>query len=224
MRQLRSTALVADSQELFGHSLATVLEQRVGFAKVLTTTHFVEAMRHLLSSSAISLAIFDLQLPDMDSFSSVSNLRLSHPDLRIVISGGSHHRDDILRALSVGAHGYIPRSLSMFETIQALASITAGQIYVPPTVSDLLEDKLFDQTVNSTGTPVPPPSAVEQLTARQYEVMMLIAEGRSNKGIAQKLHLSEGTVKTHVNALFRTLNVHDRTAVATIAATLQNRA
>ena len=223
MRQLKSTALVADSQELFGHSLATVLEQRVGFARVLTTTDFAEAMRHLLSSSGISLAVFDLQLPDMDSFSSVSNLRLSHPELRIVISGGSHHRDHILRALSAGAHGYIPRSLSMFETTQALASITAGQIYVPPTVSDLLEYKLFDQTVNSAGGPFSPPASVEQLTARQYEVMMLIAEGRSNKSIAKKLHLSEGTVKTHINALFRTLNVHDRAAVATIASTLPAR-
>jgi DNA-binding NarL/FixJ family response regulator len=223
MRQLSSTALVVDSQELFGHSLATVLEQRVGFARVLTTQYFTEAMRHLLNGSEISLAIFDLHLPDMDSFSSISNLRLSHPDLRIVISGRSHHRDDILRALSAGAHGYIPRSLSMFETIQALVNITAGQIYVPATVSDLLEVELFDQIVNSTKAPVPHSSSVEQLTTRQYEVMMLIAEGSSNKAIAQKLHLSEGTVKTHVNALFRTLNVHDRAAVATIAATLQVR-
>jgi DNA-binding NarL/FixJ family response regulator len=87
----------------------------------------------------------------------------------------------------------------------------------------LLEVELFDQIDNSTKAPVPHSSSVEQLTTRQYEVMMLIAEGSSNKAIAQKLHLSEGTVKTHVNALFRTLNVHDRAAVATIAATLQVR-
>jgi DNA-binding NarL/FixJ family response regulator len=223
MRQPRSTALVADSQELFGLSLATLLEQRVGFSKVLTTTHFAEAMRHLLGSSTITLAVFDLQLPDMDSFSSIASLRMSHPDLRIAVSGRSHHREDILSALSVGAHGYIPRSLSIFETIQAFSSIASGQIYVPPTVSEMLEDKLFDQTVNPSNGGVSHAFSLDQLTARQYEVMMLIADGHSNKGIAQKLHLSEGTVKTHVNALFRILNVHDRIAVSAIAASLSRR-
>ncbi|WIY54196.1 response regulator transcription factor [Devosia sp. YIM 151766] len=223
MRQSKSTALVADCQELFSHSLANLLEHRVGFAKVVTTTHFAEALRHLMNSAAISLAVFDLKLPDMDGFSSIADLRVSHPELRIAVSGRSHHREDILHALSVGAHGYIPRSLTIFETIRALSNITSGQIYVPPTVSDLIEEKLFDQAVNAPAAAPVSPFTVDQLTARQYEVMMLIAEGESNKGIALKLELSEGTVKTHVHALFRTLNVHDRIAVAAIAASLSKR-
>src|SRR5690554_6103376 len=105
MRQSKSTALVADCQELFSHSLANLLEHRVGFAKVVTTTHFAEALRHLMNSAAISLAVFDLKLPDMDGFSSIADLRVSHPELRIAVSGRSHHREDILHALSVGAHG-----------------------------------------------------------------------------------------------------------------------
>ncbi|WP_139232452.1 response regulator transcription factor [Devosia crocina] len=219
MRQLRSKALVADSQEVFGQSLANLLEHKVGFAKVLTTTLFAEATRHLISGAAFTLAVFDLQLTDMDGFASVSSLRISHPELRIAVSGQSQHREDVLHALSVGAHGYIPRSLSVAETVLALSSIASGQIYVPPTISNLRQDDFVDPSEDQIEQPHINQATINHLTARQHEVMMLIAQGESNKGIAQKLHLSEGTVKTHINALFRILNVHDRGAVAAIVAT-----
>ena len=217
-------ALVADSQELFSNAVKDLLERRLGFTEVIVVTSFESATWHLSGNSSISLALVDLALPDMDGLASLASLRVAYPDLRLAVVAGPSRREEILRALSVGVHGFVPRTLSINEMVQALSSIVNGQIYVPPTLSDVLDETFpntvanLEATLNADG----PDRRPVALTARQQEVMQLISEGKTNKEIARSLGLAEGTVKAHVNALFRALSVHNRASVAAMQAHQQD--
>lgn len=219
-------ALVADSQELFSNAVKDLLERRLGFTEVIVVTSFESATWHLSGNSSISLALVDLTLPDMDGLASLASLRVAYPDLRLAVVAGPSRREEILRALSVGVHGFVPRTLSINEMVQALSSIVNGQIYVPPTLSDVL-DETFPNTVANLEATLNrnmdgPDRRAVALTSRQQEVMQLISEGKTNKEIARSLGLAEGTVKAHVNALFRALSVHNRASVAAMQAQQQD--
>lgn len=219
-------ALVADSQELFSNAVKDLLERRLGFTEVIVVTSFEAATWHLSGNSSISLALLDLALPDMDGLASLASLRVAYPDLRLAVVAGPSRREEILRALSVGVHGFVPRTLSINEMVQALGSIVSGQIYVPPTLSDVLDDTFPNTVANLEATlnrnADGPDRRAEGLTARQQEVMQLISEGKTNKEIARSLGLAEGTVKAHVNALFRALSVHNRASIAAMQAQQQD--
>jgi DNA-binding NarL/FixJ family response regulator len=219
-------ALVADSQELFSNAVKDLLERRLGFTEVIVVTSFESATWHLSGNSSISLALVDLTLPDMDGLASLASLRVAYPDLRLAVVAGPSRREEILRALSVGVHGFVPRTLSINEMVQALSGIVNGQIYVPPTLSDVL-DETFPNTVANLEATLNrnmdgPDRRAVALTSRQQEVMQLISEGKTNKEIARSLGLAEGTVKAHVNALFRALSVHNRASVAAMQAQQQD--
>ena len=213
-------ALVADCQEVFGFGVKDLLERRLAFSKVTVVTSFAAATETLSRDTSISLALLEIDLSDMDGLASVASLRIGYPDLRLAVISGSRQRDQILRALSVGAHGFLPRTTSADEMVQALGSIANGQIYVPPTLSDVLDDSFphtvayLTATLHKAANPAKRRDVV--LTSRQQEVMQLISRGKSNKEIARTLGLAEGTVKAHVNALFHALSVHNRASVAAL--------
>jgi DNA-binding NarL/FixJ family response regulator len=117
---------------------------------------------------------------------------------------------DIQQALNAGAMGYIPKSSSSHEMITALRLVLAGEIYVPPAMLAALE------ALESASSPVDTASSLEErdidgLTPRQVEVLRLMAQGLSNKGICKRLNVAEGTVKLHVTAVMRALNTCNRT-------------
>lgn len=213
----RRVALVADGQELFSRALGELLQRELGYAEVVVVTGFEAATRNLSRNPAISFAVLDVTMSDMDGLASLASLRVAYPDLRLAAIATSKHREDILRALSVGVHGYLPRTLAISDMVHAMRTIAGGQIYVPPTLSDVFDEPLADSPLASAAARM-----VEHgrdghdmtITSRQRQVMQLIAEGKTNKQIAGALGLAEGTVKAHVNALFRALSVHNRASVA----------
>lgn len=221
MRPSTKCALIADSQELFSKALKDLLASSLGFTEVIVVTSFDAAVWNLSREASISLALLDLSLLDMDGFAGLASLRVGYPDLRLAVIAGSSRREQILRALSVGVHGFIPRTLSVNDAVQALNTIVNGQIYVPPTLSDVLDDASPNSVDYLTGLHEAEEGLDRRdqgLTSRQQEVMRLISEGKTNKEIARSLGLAEGTVKAHVNALFRALSVHNRASVAAMLA------
>lgn len=200
--------LVADSHQLFGFALAELLERHLGLPTVLSAHSFSEATDLLSAYPAITIAVFDLLLDGLDGLKGISDLRLIYPHLRLVVVAESAARDDILAALAVGVHGYLPRVVTQTEAILALQTIIDGHIYVPAALSEVSRDQL-----PAPGFAAPGAAARPQLTARQHQVMLLLVQGYTNKQIAEALQLAEGTVKVHVSAVFRALNVHNRTDV-----------
>ena len=123
-------------------------------------------------------------------------------------------------ALEAGAHGYVPKGLGINELSRALQDIRQGKIYVPPSVADLTEPESKSAQREAGVTPHLADPGVLDLTPRQLEVLALLVRGLSNKEIAQRLNLGEGTVKVHLAAMFRTLGVSSRAAAAALGAQL----
>lgn len=154
----------------------------------------------------LDLALVDLNMPGMDGHEAVIRFRSEFPGVPLVILSATETRADIQRTLKAGVLGYIQKSSPSRIILDALQRVLAGDIYVPPALERCLSSSAV------CPSPVSP-----HVTSRQLEVLKLLIQGKSNKTIGQQLGLSEGTVKIHMAAIFRALNVRNRTE-ATVAA------
>jgi DNA-binding NarL/FixJ family response regulator len=208
-------ALVADDHELFGAALAAVLKRDLGFAEVIGTGSFDEALAALTQRADIALATFDLAMPGMDDSGRIAAVRQACPGLRIAVVSASARREDIVHALAAGAHGYVPKLLGIAELTAALRSIADGAMFVPPVLAETAGGEAEPHEDGAA-----PIAAGLALPPRQREVLRLLAEGRSNKEIARRLNLAEGTVKVHMAGLFRKLGVRNRAGAVAAASRL----
>jgi DNA-binding NarL/FixJ family response regulator len=186
----------------------------LGFGQVLETASLDEALDRLGERGDISLALFDLTMPGMESAASLAAVRECFPHIRVAVVSGSKRRRDILLALEAGVHGYVHKGVGAPELARALAKIMDGEIHVPASLADL-------PAVTGDGPAALVPIAATRefnrgasLTPRQREVLQLLVQGKSNKEIARSLNLGEGTVKIHLASLFRNLGVNNRSAAA----------
>jgi DNA-binding NarL/FixJ family response regulator len=213
-------ALVADDDEFFRIAVSSILLSRLKMDRVIETASLDQALDRLGEDPAISLALFDLAMPGMESPASLAAVRELFPEIPVVVVSGSQRRDDILLALQVGVHGYIPKGLGVEELTNALNSILNGRLYVPQSLADRQRPR-GELPVSRTCEPGPVQEPkLSVLTPRQRDVLDLLVQGRSNKEIARLLDLGEGTVKIHLAALFRNLGVRNRAAAAVAGAQL----
>jgi DNA-binding NarL/FixJ family response regulator len=204
------TALVADDHELFGAALAAILERDLGFKEVIGTRSFDDAVAALQQAPHIAFATFDMAMPG--TAERLEDIRDAFPALRIAVVSAAASREEMVRALACGVDGYVPKLLGMAELKAALRAIADGIVFMPTLPDDSSELAEDGESVAVSGGLALPP--------RQREVLRLLADGRSNKEIARRLNLAEGTVKVHLAGLFRKLGVRDRAGAAEAAARL----
>jgi DNA-binding NarL/FixJ family response regulator len=130
------------------------------------------------------------------------------PDVPVIVLSASEERSDVVRALNLGALGYVSKSASPPTLLSAINLVMNGEIYVPPFVLD---------AKGASPEPEKQSAVSPRLTQRQIEVLRLMSEGDSNKAIAARLGLSEKTVKIHIAAVFRALDVDNRTQASAAA-------
>ena len=217
--------LLIDDHPLILSALQAVilgLGSHVGVVGVATA----KAAREALAADAdFDLVLLDLQLADEDGFELLVELRAAYPALPVVVVSASDRSTDVLRAIDLGAMGFVPKRASNDTLFQALNMVMSGGIYVPPMlmrshVSNRTPVvpaatqgwgvRLDDTPAESSGKTGPPLAALG-LTPRQTDVLALLLQGQPNKLIARALNLSVETVKDHVAAVLRTLNVSSRT-------------
>ncbi|MCT7374370.1 response regulator [Chelativorans salis] len=215
-------ALIADDDEFFRIALKTILKNELDFAEVIETGSLDEAIEQLSDRDDVALALFDLAMPGMESAASLEAVRDVHEDMRVAVVSASTNRTDILTALAAGVHGYVPKGLGATELATAIRHVLGGAIYVPPAIAGRAPSATDIKVVSSGNEPPgePDSKAIDFLTPRQREVLILLVEGLSNKEIARKLRLGEGTVKIHMAALFRGLGVRNRQSAAAAGARL----
>lgn len=199
--------LVVDDHPLILEALRHLLKQLETVVEILDAPN-AEAGRQLAAAHAdLDLLLLDLTLPGVNGLDFLLELRQEYPAIPVVVLSASERPEDVMRALDLGAMGYIPKTSSKDVMLQALRLVLSGGIYVPPAAI-------------AHQPPSPPARAVAGatiapqqlgLTDRQMEVFALILQGLPNKLICRQLNLAEGTVKIHVAAILRALNVHNRT-------------
>jgi DNA-binding NarL/FixJ family response regulator len=210
----RSTVkiLVVDDHPLILEALRHVLKQLDGQVQVFDAQTADQAQALLRDHSDADLLLLDLGLPGADGLQVLARVRTEHPSIPVVVLSASDARDNVMRAIDLGAMGFIPKSSSNQVMLGALRLVLSGGIYLPPAA--LMHDGEMGR-----GTLAPAPAAREGavtardlgLTERQAQVLGLILQGKPNKLICRELDLAEGTVKIHVAAILRALNVSTRT-------------
>ncbi|MFC4173472.1 LuxR C-terminal-related transcriptional regulator [Microvirga sp. GCM10011540] len=210
--------LVADDDAYFRMAVGAILTRQLGFSRVVEAASLDEALDCLGDNVETSAALFDLAMPGMRTPTNLRAVRECFPQTRVAVISGSSSRRDILLALEAGVHGYMLKSLSIGDLTNALQTVFAGSIYVPPSLAevDLTQEEAMGEIAEEP--PAAPHEPVHALTPRQQNVLDLLIQGKSNKEIALALGLGEGTVKIHMAAIFRYFGVNNRAAAAVAGA------
>jgi DNA-binding NarL/FixJ family response regulator len=205
--------LVVDDHVLIRDALRGVLKELKGDADVLEACDCRQAMA-LIAENAddLGLILLDLNLPDRDGFAALSDVRENYPAISVVVLSGQHDSTSVIKALDLGALGFIPKSGQREVMLSALQLVFAGGIYIPPEI--LTRDSATSLPPDGNTPPGrhPPVSPSDLgLTERQTDVLALMMQGKSNKAICRVLDLAEPTVKNHVTAILKALKVTNRT-------------
>ena len=198
--------LLVDDHALFREGLCHILLELDTDVTLLEAHDYDHALAHVSENTDLDLALVDLNLAGKNGFEVLTSITCQHPTIPVVILSESVLRSNIQKSLDLGAMGYISKDTSGAIMLNAIRLILSGEIYTPQNIiKDLKETTHVESHINHS------------LTRRQLEVLNLIALGHSNKYIANELLLTEGTVKSHITAIFKSLKVHNRTQ-AVIAA------
>ena len=203
--------LVVDDHVLIRDALRGVLKELKGEADVLEASNCHQAMA-LIAENAddLRLVLLDLGLPDRDGFSALAEVRERYPAICVVVLSAQQDSASVLKAMELGALGFITKSGQREVMLRALELVFAGGRYIPPEILD-------SPTTVPGAKPAPvaerPPCSPSDLglTGRQLDVLALMMQGKSNKAICRVLDLAEPTVKNHVTAILKALKVTNRT-------------
>jgi DNA-binding NarL/FixJ family response regulator len=210
--------LLVDDHPLILAALRSVIEGLGDDVTVVGAESAAQARRVLAGEGAFDLLLLDLALGDADGFDVLVEVRAAYPAMPVVVLSGSDRGNEVIRALDLGAMGFVPKRSSTTMLFEALRLVMSGGLYVPPAMHALnpmtfTEGELPPRGVPAAG-PVPagPPSLDKVgLTPRQSDVLGLLLKGLPNKLIARELNVSVDTVKDHVAAVLRALGVNSRT-------------
>lgn len=207
--------LIADDHALFREGLRYVLQELEREVAVLEARSASQAMELVGDHDDLDLILLDLSMPGLDGFAGLQMLRKRFPEIPVVVVSASEEQRDVKRALDGDASGYIPKSTTGRGMLDALRQVLDGEVYVPSLSRN--------PVASEAGGPKTPCAAAPNgshdapLTPRQREVLALMCEGHSNKAIARILGMAEGTVKIHVTAILRAMNVTNRTQAVILA-------
>jgi two-component system, NarL family, nitrate/nitrite response regulator NarL len=200
----RVKLLIVDDHPLFRDGLAALLCQASSDTIVVQAASTEEALL-LVDEQIIDAVFMDLVMPGLCGEPAIREFVRRHPDLPVIVLSSSESPSDVRRVLNAGAKGYIPKSATAHTVVSALQLVLSGNIYVPPLlVSATLRADPADGGMRS----------LSQLTDRQVDVLRYLRDGLSNKEISANLGIAEKTVKVHIAAIFKTLNVVNRTQAA----------
>jgi DNA-binding NarL/FixJ family response regulator len=203
--------LVVDDHVLIRDALREILKVLKNDAVVLETSDCGQTMRLIEQHGDIELILLDLTLPDGSGLEMLAKLRDRHPSVGIVVLSAYHDRENVEKVLDLGALGFIPKSAEGAVMRGALQLIFAGGIYVPPEILAGRGSRL-PEPPKRTAAAGPTMKPIDRgLTDRQVEVLALMMQGCSNKAICRILEVAEPTVKNHVSAILKALNVTTRT-------------
>lgn len=194
--------LIADEHPLYRDRLALDLEQQFPDTIIIQASNFSQAVKIIYEESGIDFILLDLDMVDVNWADGIKLLEQKAPDIKIIGLSVCEDIRKIRKVLNKNIKGFIPKRSESKTIKQAIKNILNGSSYIPSALS-----KTDNEGLETPHYKI----SIKSLTHRQSQVLDLIAEGKSNKQIAYEIGVSEATVKLHINALLRSLNVTNRT-------------
>jgi DNA-binding NarL/FixJ family response regulator len=205
--------LLADDQALVRSGFRMILEARPEIEVVGEAEDGVEAMeatRRLLPD----VILMDIRMPNVDGVEATRRLVARGTESRILILTTFDLDEYVYEAIRAGASGFLLKDVRPQELVDAIHVVAKGDALLAPSITRRLLDRFAQQAPED---PAKPPPQLESLTERELEVLKLVAKGWSNAELAEKLFLSETTVKTHVSSVLRKLGLRDRVQAVVLA-------
>ena len=205
-----TTVFIVDDNVNHSTGIRQLLEIQSDYRILGVARHAEDAIRRLKEVD-VDIVLMDVNMPNMDGVSAIQQLIAINPDLKILVLTGNDDADMVFRAMKNGARGYILKTMATSQLIAAMEDLLNEKIFLPPSLVTRFFAE-FQTRVNRSSRPDPTRQALlGYLTSREKEVLKLLTEGITYKGVADRLVISETTVKTHVNNIFQKLQVNDRT-------------
>lgn len=203
--------LIVEDHKIFSDGLKMFIAEMDEQPEILEAASSQEGLTIAAAHPDIDLVMLDISLPDMDGCEVLRIFSERFPTLPVIMLTASESRHHMNRCFDLGASGFIPKSSSTDVMRAAIRLVMAGSIYVPPAMGiPVIRDRVGRPPRNRKQT-------LESLTERQSEVLQQLRKGRSNKQIADRLGVSEATVKVHISAILKTLGLRSRVEAALLA-------
>jgi DNA-binding NarL/FixJ family response regulator len=193
--------LIADDQNLFRSGLVRLLEADARIQVVGQAVDGLEVIKKVVSTRP-DVVLMDLKMPNMDGIEATRRIVADHPQVKILILTTFETDSYVLQALRAGASGYVLKDAQVDSIVSSILAVMSGERVMASAVANRVIDML-----SGTSTPK---EFYDGLTAREVEILKLIAIGQANKQIAHRLNISEKTVRNHVSNMYEKLHIYDR--------------
>lgn len=207
--------LLVEDDELFRLGLRVRLEKESGF-EVVAEAEEGETAIELAKQFALDIVILDIGLPGIGGIEACRQLRQLYPHLPILVLTSHRQKVQINRMIEAGAQGYCLKGAASETLILAIRSVAAGASWWDPVATTEIR-AVFSDSSNEVQGRSTSEQSIAPLTRREQEILALIATGKTNQEIADRLYIAPGTVRVHVHAILQKLEVRDRTQAAIIA-------
>ncbi|HHV30049.1 response regulator [Acetivibrio mesophilus] len=203
--------VIADDHAMVREGLKQILELEKDIVVVAQASNGEEAVK-LAKEHQPDVVLMDINMPGMNGLQAIKEIKTENIPTKIIVLTIHEDREYLFKTLQMGAEGYVLKDVDSAVLVEAIRSVNKGQSYIQSNMTKELVKEFNRVTINEKGR-----NPENNLTARELEVLELIAEGLINKEIARRLFISEKTVKNHVSNIFKKLNVSDRTQAAIYA-------
>ncbi|SDM21187.1 MULTISPECIES: response regulator [Bacillaceae] len=211
---MTTNILLVDDHKLFREGVKRILDFEPSFNVVAEGDDGSTAVK-LVEEYNPDVVLMDINMPNLNGVQATSDLIEKHPDISVIILSIHDDENYVTHALKTGAQGYLLKEMDSDALIEAIKVVSEGGSYLHPKVTHNLVQEYRRLAEESANKPVEKQidyrKPLHLLTRRECEVLQLLADGKSNRGVAEALYISEKTVKNHVSNILQKMNVNDRT-------------
>lgn len=205
--------LIADDHPLFRDALKGALAGNYPDTQIVESDSLQTTLQALDDNSDIDLVLLDLHMPGCENFYGLIRVSEDYPKVPVAVVSATDNVQVIAQVMSFGAKGFMPKSTPSADMAEAIKSILQGQIWLPEGLKAQIE-QVSEEDVSVA-------QKIAELTPKQFQVLRLLQHGLLNKQIAYDLNVTEATVKAHISAIFRKLEVNTRTQAVLLIEKLQ---
>lgn len=205
---MKIKVMITDDHKMVREGIKQLLELNDSISVVGMASDGDECMS-VLESKKPDLLLLDINMPGKNGLEIIEEIKKLNFNVKIILLTVHNEVDYLLKAVEIGADGYVLKDSGSAELVNAIEIVMSGESYIQPDMIPMLNSKMIAKNSDK--------EKMKNLTKRELEVLVLVSEGMFNKEIADKLSISERTVKNHISSIFKKIDVADRTQAAVFA-------